>query len=88
VRVWFTFNLVQYRNKEGAHVNESSGTAKSGEFLDLLSDYWFLKVDATPGIFENSYCYRRWDAMYVRADRLKTTEGQHVRWVPVRAVAL
>jgi hypothetical protein len=30
------------------HGNETSGSIKGGEFLDQLSDYWFLKKDSTP----------------------------------------
>jgi hypothetical protein len=30
------------------HGNEPSGSIKSGEFLDQLSDYLFVKKDYTP----------------------------------------
>jgi hypothetical protein len=36
------------------HSNEFSGIVKGGKFLDLLSDDWFLKLDATPGISQRS----------------------------------
>jgi hypothetical protein len=47
-------SISEQRTGSYEHSNESSGTAKGVEFLDLLSDYWFLKVDAIPGIFEDS----------------------------------
>jgi hypothetical protein len=30
------------------HGNEVSGSIKWEEFVDLMSDYWFLKKDSTP----------------------------------------
>jgi hypothetical protein len=30
------------------HDNEPWGSIRDGKFLDLLSDYWFLKKDRSP----------------------------------------